>query len=59
MALGAGETLYRLLSPLPIENIRLLAAVCLYLPTKGHKLAGHLLVPASTSVSCYTYSKYY
>jgi hypothetical protein len=58
MGLGAGETLYRLLSPLLIENVRLLAVVCLRPPAKGHELAGHLLVPASTSVSCYAYSKY-
>ena len=58
MGLGAGETPYRLLSPLPIENIRLLAVVCLRPPAKGHELAGHLLVPASTSVSCHACGKY-
>ena len=58
IGLGAGETPYGLLSPLPIENVRLLAAVCLRPPAKGHKLAGHLPVPASTSVSCHTCGKY-
>lgn len=59
MGLGAGEMLYRLLSPLLIENVRLLAAVYLRLPTKGYKLAGYLLVLVSTSVSCHACGKYY
>ena len=58
VALGAGETIYGLLSPLLIENVRLLAVVCLRLPAKGYEITRHLLVPASTSVSCYTCSKY-